>query len=192
MKGGVWLCGLRVIQRCLTWKIWYLTLLISMHVFSPQGLFARSVLNLESWKKREIAGMLLTLWIAQREHTASLELLYKNGFVLKYITLSSESIFFRGHYINNTLSDVSFLFCHFMTGSIGYCQCNMICGGWKWTSFQGPRGEAGKKKTLWISRKKCTALISHLNNISTQHVTCLLSAVWVSLFILKVSLRANV
>lgn len=95
MKGGVWLCGLRVIQRCLTWKIWYLTLLISMHVFSPQGLFARSVLNLESWKKREIAGMLLTLWIAQREHTASLELLYKNGFVLKYITLSSESIFFQ-------------------------------------------------------------------------------------------------
>lgn len=154
MKGGVWLRALRVIQRCLTWKIWYLTLLISMHVFSPQGLFARSILNLKSWKKREVAGkisqfdvllMLLTLWIAQRERTASLELLYKNGFVLKYITLSSESIFLRGHYINNTLSDVSFLFCHFMTGSIGYRQCNMICGGENGHPFKVPGGEAGEK-----------------------------------------------
>lgn len=57
-----------------------------------------------------------------------------------------ESIFLRGHYINNTLSDVSFLFCHFMTGSIGYRQCNMICGGENGHPFKVPGGEAGKKK----------------------------------------------
>lgn len=50
------------VEAWLTWKMWYFTLLISMHVFSPQGLFARRVLNLEKGrKKREITGKLSVL-----------------------------------------------------------------------------------------------------------------------------------
>lgn len=38
--------------------MWYLTLLISMQVFSPQGLFARRVLNLKRHNKGKIHSSL--------------------------------------------------------------------------------------------------------------------------------------